>query len=472
MRNPFRLACCLIFLLAATHGAGAEEISDSEITQAVNAELTESYEELVDINIETTNGIVTLTGSVDNLLYRERAAVLAGTLKGVRAVINRLEVEPVDRSDKRVRSDVREALRADPVLEEHEVTVEVDNGVVALSGSADSRQERQLYLAAAKGIKGVKAVRDNIRVQPEGRRPDADIRAEIKRVLEIDFWLDASMIEVTVQNGRVNLDGYVGSAEEKARARSSAWVAGVSTVDASGLAVNWKMKEPMKATIGGMPSEEEIQKAVEDSFAYDPRIDSEAVGVEVDDGTVRLSGRVGHLRAKAAAEENALHTAGVRRVKNDIQVHPPKPVTDDDLRRRLEQTLERDAAVDRSQVDLSVINQTVYLYGTVDSAAERRRAAELISAVAGVTALENHLKVGGAAGRETRPSDQRIRSAVIGQLQRSPYVAAGAVQVTVREGAVRLTGEVSDWRAFRAAEKNAYEGGAVTVQNELKVESP
>jgi osmotically-inducible protein OsmY len=44
------------------------------------------------------------------------------------------------------------------------------------------------------------------------------------------------------------------------------------------------------------------------------------------------------------------------------------------------------------------------------------------------------------------------------------------VTVTVDDGVAELTGTVETWNERRAAEENAYEGGAVTVDNDLGVE--
>lgn len=46
------------------------------------------------IDVVSEKGIVTLLGEVDNILAKERAAALAGTIKGVRSVMNQLLVNP------------------------------------------------------------------------------------------------------------------------------------------------------------------------------------------------------------------------------------------------------------------------------------------------------------------------------------------------------------------------------------------
>jgi len=90
----------LAMVLGVPGALGAPEITDAEITQAVDTELLLSKavpSHLIDVSV--ADGIVELTGSVDNILARKRATEIAETIKGVRAVVNRILVNPVPRSD-------------------------------------------------------------------------------------------------------------------------------------------------------------------------------------------------------------------------------------------------------------------------------------------------------------------------------------------------------------------------------------
>lgn len=51
----------------------------------------------------------------------------------------------------------------------------------------------------------------------------------------------------------------------------------------------------------------------------------------------------------------------------------------------------------------------------------------------------------------------------------SPFVDSDQVDVEVNEGIATLTGTVDSWTEYNSAAENAYEGGAVYVDNELKV---
>lgn len=65
--------------------------------------------------------------------------------------------------------------------------------------------------------------------------------------------------------------------------------------------------------------------------------------------------------------------------------------------------------------------------------------------------------------------DREIQQAIKGQLWWNAHVDSDDVTVYVEEGLVTLTGRVPSWTAYREAEAEAYEGGALRVRNELKV---
>jgi hypothetical protein len=65
--------------------------------------------------VETIEGVVTLSGTVSNLLARDRAVMIAESIKNVRSVINEIEVMPVERADSEIRNDVTASLVTDPI---------------------------------------------------------------------------------------------------------------------------------------------------------------------------------------------------------------------------------------------------------------------------------------------------------------------------------------------------------------------
>src|ERR1039458_462470 len=140
-----------------------KEITDNGITSAVEAGF--KLEKGVfpnDVDVSTSQGIVTLSGSASNLLAKERAVKIAESLRGVRGVIDRITVTPVSRPDTDIRKDILTALTQDPATESYQVPVSVQAAVVTLTGSVGSYPEKQLAARIAKGVKGVKEVRNDV----------------------------------------------------------------------------------------------------------------------------------------------------------------------------------------------------------------------------------------------------------------------------------------------------------------------
>ncbi|MEE4112536.1 MAG: BON domain-containing protein, partial [Desulfobacteraceae bacterium] len=128
-------ATILVVGPAGNTAAAVTKLSDADIAAAVETGLRTDpavSANLIDVAIHT--GIATLSGSVPDLLSKERAAQIAESVKGVRAVVNTLEVMPRLRSDQKIRRDIEDALLADPAADSYEIGVSVDNGIATLTG--------------------------------------------------------------------------------------------------------------------------------------------------------------------------------------------------------------------------------------------------------------------------------------------------------------------------------------------------
>ncbi len=311
----------LVFLICS---ARSKEIKDNNIDLAIHTQLRNDKIVPVDmIDVITEEGIVTMTGTVNNLLSRQHAAKIARTVRGVRSVINRIKVRSFERTDEQIRLDVEKALKDDPVADIYNLSVTVQNGVVKLNGRLDSWIEEELCLQIAKGVKGVRKAIPNFKVLMKARRSDREIVSEIKRRLAWDVWVDEDMISVKVRKGDVFLSGMIGSLDEKIKAYRDAWIAGVQSVTDDDLFVDGSKHNNMRRRIAyTLISDEKIRNAIKDAFSYDPRVSPFNLNVSVNIGSVTLTGYVQNLKAKRAAEQDAKNTVGVWHVKNHLKVRP------------------------------------------------------------------------------------------------------------------------------------------------------
>ena len=472
-----------------------DPFTDAEITEAIEREFQISRGiPAPEILVATNEGIVTLSGSVDNILAKDRAQRIASMIRGVRAVVNEINVEPVPLSDAEILDNINAALANDPVTEVWEIKPVVNNGVVTLGGRVDSWQEKQLASRIVKGVAGVKQIDNQISIDYKTNRSASEIEEDIQSALRWDARVDSRLINVEVDGSQAVLSGVVGSAFEKSLAITDAYVIGVTSVDADNLEVEpWAEEERMRTEIVPEYDDAAIRAAVRDALLYDPRVAAFNLNVAVDEGAVTLSGTVDNLKAKRAAAQDARNTTGVWRVESNINVEPETEITDNEIVDNVTARLQRDPYVNRQEIGVAAEEGTVKLSGSVDSYFEKWQAGDVAATADGVTSVINDLEVNyDLPANETSfydwdpitedydynyddsmfsdRSDEAIATAIDAQLLWSPFVDEGEVRVSVDDGVARLNGTVDSWYEHAQATEEAYEGGAVTVINDLEVE--
>lgn len=459
----------IAFLVTTTFAQEqSKEIADTAVTRAVTQELL--FDEAVPahlVDIETNEGIVTLSGSVAHLLAKERAVRLAQTIMGVRGVVDNISVRPVERSDKEIEQDVRTALAMDPAIKSYEVNTNVEDQMIVLEGEVQSWAEKQLAQKVAMSVKGAQAIRNEIRIDYPDTRPDAEIASEVRRRIELDPFLHKTLIDVTVDNGKVALSGVVGTAQQRQIANDDAWVAGVRSVSTEDLKVEWWARDEMqKKRKVAAKSDEAIREAVLDALRYDPRVNPANIEVHVNNATVSLTGTVDNLPAKQSAGNDASDAIGVTNVRNNILVRSESP-TDDEIADNVASAFFRDPVIERHKIDVVVRNRKVYLYGDVDSYFEKQRADRIAAQSAGVAAISNNLSVNESHDWK---GDAQIEADIEDELYWSWYIDAGDVNVQVDDGVATLEGNVDGTLEYRAAVDNAFDGGAQVVRSDISVQ--
>ena len=484
------------------------DITDKGITSAVETELLiEKGVPLDLIDASTSQGIVTLSGSVDNLLAKERALKIAESLRGVRGVVDRITVTPVSRPDEDIRKDILAVLLEDPATESYQVAVSVQDAVATLTGSVGSYAEEQLAARIAKGIKGVKEVRNDVTINYLAKRTDPEIGSDIKSRLQWDIWINGGLVNPVVKDGKVTLTGTIGSAISKWRAFDDAWVIGVTSVDDSALKIEpLARKGAQREFKDVISSDSEIKKAVQAALRLDPRVSAFSPDVIVEGGVVILGGTVGNLKAKTSAAQDAKNIMGVWRVDNLLKVRLNGRTTAAETEKQLKAALSWDPLLDSSTIDVAVINRTAYLSGAVESTFEKAEAQDVASRIKGVLLVRNHLKVepefsisyndwpyysyydwpyyssygwpyynqspyydSETFGPQPYLSDEQIKKNIENGFFWSPFVRSDDIKVTVDGGVATLTGTVGTWIGWGEADKDARKGGAAEVLNRVKV---
>jgi hyperosmotically inducible protein len=144
---------------------------------------------------------------------------------------------------------------------------------------------------------------------------DAVITAQINSALIGDPLTKARDIDVEVFKGRVQLNGFVDSDQERLEAISVARkVGGVTTVDN-----NLKLKGAER-TAGEVVDDAALTAKVKSALAADERTNAHQINVETRDAVVLLAGFVNNAASRAAANDVAMSIGGVSRVDNQLAV--------------------------------------------------------------------------------------------------------------------------------------------------------
>lgn len=150
-----------------------ETVDDVSISAAVRSRLVWSKYSYLGAKVDTKDGRVTLSGTVNNEDAKVLAASLARNTRGVRSVDNQLKIDGKSTGDS-VKSTARDTEKAvadawittkvksnflySSNVSGGDIKVDTKNGKVTLSGKVSSGAERALAIELAKNVRGVKDV--------------------------------------------------------------------------------------------------------------------------------------------------------------------------------------------------------------------------------------------------------------------------------------------------------------------------
>ncbi len=348
----------------------------------------------VEVSLE---GKVVLSGDADSWAQRDEAELVAGEVRGVNVIVNRLNVTYKEkRSDWAIQEDVTANFERDVYLSDLPISVTVSDGVVTLAGAVASLYEKERASQRAIIVSNVWNVHNLLEVKreegsfvrsrvplPADAQLERNIRAELAQDLRI---IDPNKLSIAVINGNVTLGGTVSSYYQKELAgRDVRNVVGVGWVDNL-----LTVKAPWRDDFF-------LRNDIQFDMDVDPYLNNEDIRTHVKQGVVTLAGHVNTFYQKLHAGEVASRVLGVREVVNALTVRQPVNFSDGALKERITKRLIADAitgpVADRIRVDVE--NGKAILSGDLDSWAQYREAARIAFLTDGINGLDNRVSVAG-----------------------------------------------------------------------------
>lgn len=188
-----------------------------------------------EIAASVRDGVVTLSGWVDNYAKKWAAERAAHRVRGVRAVANDIEVRlpsSAQRTDADIALAVTRTLEWDAFVPVEDIDVTVSNGWVVLHGEVQWEYQKRAAERSVRRLAGVVGVSNGITVRPRPEPSVANLKQEIESALRRNAETDAEKIRIEVQGDQIVLHGMVSSWLERNEAERISWFApGVVAVD-------------------------------------------------------------------------------------------------------------------------------------------------------------------------------------------------------------------------------------------------
>ena len=213
-------------------------------------------------------------------------------------------------------------------------------------------------------------------------------------------------------------------------------------------------------------NDKELRQLVMDELEFEPSIESAGIGVSAAHGVITLTGHVPSYTQKLAAERAAWRVKGVKAIAQEIEVRLPGDVRtkDDDIATRALNVLAWNTSVPRDAVKVRVSSGWITLSGQVDWNYQRTAAESAVRKLTGVVGVVNDITL------KTTVETADVKQKIVDALKRHAELEARDIRIEVRDGTVRLEGEVDTWDERQAVERAVWSAPGVRgVEDRLRI---
>jgi osmotically-inducible protein OsmY len=212
-------------------------------------------------------------------------------------------------SDTRVRDAVISQLDWDPAVDASAIGVAAQGGAVTLTGYINTYAGKLAAERAAKRVRGVRGVANDLEVRLKIERTDADITADVVKALELHSTIPDG-VQAAVHSGHVTLTGTVDWMFQKHDAeRAVRHVRGVRAV------VN-------RIAIAPRAIERDVRHRIVEALHRNADLDARHIRLTVVEDRATLTGTVDTWLQRETAERAAADAPGIRVVDNRLAIEP------------------------------------------------------------------------------------------------------------------------------------------------------
>lgn len=214
------------------------------------------------------------------------------------------------KSDSQLQQDIMDELQWEPRVHHANIGVAAKDGVITLSGFVGSYAEKIAAEKAARRVKGVRGLAEEIevRLDSDAKTADPEIAKRIADMFDWSAMVPKHKIGVKVEHGWVTLTGTVdGHFQRKSASDLASRISGVRGVS-----------NQIEVRAAASPSD--IRERIMAAFRRNADLDASTITVAADGNTVRLGGKVHAWYERRIAERAAWSAPGVNRVEDNIIV--------------------------------------------------------------------------------------------------------------------------------------------------------
>ena len=215
-----------------------------------------------------------------------------------------------------------------------------------------------------------------------------------------------------------------------------------------------------------MKTDKQLKNDILAELRWEPSVNAEQIGVEVNDGVVTLAGHVDSFVEKWAAEKAAKKVSGVRAlaVEMDVKLPSLSQRNDADIARSADSALEWTTYLPRNAIKIQVEGGWVTLDGDVEWEYQRRAALSAVRNLMGVKGINNNIVI------KSKVTANGVKADIIDALKRRAITDSQKIVVDVNGADVTLSGTVDNWAERDLARHSAWStAGVQNVQNNIIV---